>query len=105
MDEQPKFTLAEWRRIAKKRREGGIDSLTEDEREILEAGWALADRIRASMSPETRSELRKSAEAYERIKDAYESLPPDDQMRYQDWPVEELEVFLPLIVAWREEDS
>jgi hypothetical protein len=89
MDEEPKpnYTLGDLMRVARKKREQGLESLTDEEREILRAGEAFSERMLASIPPEVFQDAARAMGAYDRIKDAYEDLPPEEQMRYGDWSV------------------
>jgi hypothetical protein len=96
-DEDRKWTLGDFSRVEKKKRELGIESLTDEEREILRVGQEFADRFFSKLPPGYLDEMKRTIGAYARMKDTYEALPPEDQMRYGDWSVAHLEVFLPLI--------
>jgi hypothetical protein len=77
------------RAIVKARRDG-LDALDEEERALYDEFAAEAGRWAAAIPSD---QDQRWAEAY----DAVEQLSPEWQMRLQDWTLDEVHAFLPLI--------
>jgi hypothetical protein len=84
------FDMGEILRIARKQRDHGRDALTDDELFLLAGFGAVAARAVMGRTEQQRANTMTGLEIFE-------SLPPDEQDKYDDWTPEELQALWPLI--------
>jgi hypothetical protein len=90
--------MGEILRIAKKGQAGGRDALTDDELFLLAGFGALAGRAVAGRTEQQRADTKEGFEIFE-------SLPAEEQEKYEDWTPAELQALWPLLKEQAEHES
>jgi hypothetical protein len=88
-------------RIAKKQKLEGRDALTDDELYVLAGAGAVLGRHARNALGKTEQDRADTMAGFE----LFESLPPEEQAKYEDWTPQELRTLWPLIQEQGDEEA